>query len=629
MRRSSYILVVSAVCGLLGFTIAVLPPHSVRAQGKTAADWKTANANPQRDAWVRTDFNISRQNMQSMLGWGVVRKVQLDTAAAGQQAGLPAFDLLASARGGYGFKSIGYTVDAAGNAIGIDSDNGIVYWKTKVGDPITGTCSGVLSAGVASITPLTGGAAAAAGRGRAGPANVPADFPGRGKSGSLVGAADEGAPSLKYYGIGAATAAPQGAAPAAGRGGRGATGPGAPGGAGGRGAAAGGTMADLPFKVAIPFPQVVMGAEGGGRGGGAPGVFALSSDGNLHSLSEQMGFDFFMAPTKFLPPNANAFGLVALEGTLPEGAAAAPAPGGGGGGRGGPVAPPILYVATANGCGSNTAGVWAIDLSETGNNVTSWKTNGGSVAGTAGPALGTDGTLYAATADGDYSPSAFSDSLVALQPKTLKLKDYFTPGKSAFVSSPVVFDAGGKDWIAVMNADGKMYLLDSSALGGSDHKTPASASAKFAGIGNELPGALASWQDTDGTRWVLTSISGTVSGSGFQTNGAVSNGAIVALKVVNGALQPGWVSHDISSPLAPIVVNGVVFTAGRGAGGNAVVYALDGSTGKEFLNTPLTGGAPKGSLSEQFATLYVQTADNTLWSLGFPQNKEDYAAVTH
>lgn len=75
----------------------------------------------------------------------------------------------------------------------------------------------------------------------------------------------------------------------------------------------------------------------------------------------------------------------------------------------------------------------------------------------------------------------------------------------------------------------------------------------------------------------------------------------MALKVVNGALQPGWISRDISSPLAPIVVKGLVFT----------------------------GGAPKGSLSEQYATLYVQTADNTLWSLGFPQNKEDYAAVIH
>ena len=87
--------------------------------------------------------------------------------------------------------------------------------------------------------------------------------------------------------------------------------------------------------------------------------------------------------------------------------------------------------------------------------------------------------------------------------------------------------------------------------------------------------------------------------------------------------------NDIASPLPPIVVNGVVFVAGTGPQRNAVLYALDGSTGREFLNTGnAMTAAPKGALSAQFSTIYVQTADNVLWSLGFPQDKEDYGAIS-
>jgi hypothetical protein len=600
----------------------------------------TANATPQRDAWLRSDGQISRQNMQAMKGFGVVRKVQLE-GATGQMA-LPAFDLLANARGGYGFKSIGYITDAAGNAWGIDSDTGLVFWKTRLSPAPAGVCSGASSAGIASVIPLVPAAGGGrGGGGRAGAASLPANFPGRGVSGAMVGNPDEGAPSLKYYGFNAAAPA----APAGGRGGAAGASGGGGGGRGG-GGVTGGTVGALPFPIAIPFPPVTIGGTptGGGRGGvAAPGVFALTSDGNARSLSQQMGYDVYMPPTKFLPPNSSAFGLIALDSTQANSAglaaaaaaaaAAPPAAGGGGGGRGGGGGAPLLYVATSSACGG-TPGVWALDLSTPDKKVTSWKTNGGSVAGTAGPAIGSDGTVYAATADGDYTPVAFSDSVVALEAGTLKLLDYFTPGKSEFVSNPVVLNRNNKDLIAVMNRDGKMYLLDNAALGGPDHKTPLSVSAKFANITNELPGALASWQDTDGTRWVLASVSGALaSTAGFQSNGNVTNGAVVALKVVDQggrpALQPGWVSHDIASPLPPIVVNGVVFVAGTGPQRNAVLYALDGSTGREFLNTGnAMTAAPKGALSAQFSTIYVQTADNVLWSLGFPQDKEDYGAIS-
>jgi hypothetical protein len=357
-----------------------------------------------------------------------------------------------------------------------------------------------------------------------------------------------------------------------------------------------------------------------------------------------MGYDTYMAPTRFLPPNSNAFGLIAIEsgqasaaGIAAAEAAAAAAPpaarggGGGGGGRGG-AGTPILYVATSSGCGGEP-GVWAIDLATQEKTVTSWKTNGGTVAGTAGPAIGTDGTVYAATGDGENNQTAYSNSVVALEAKALKMKDSFTPGKSEFVSSPVVMNFKGKDLIAVANRDGRMYLLDSASLGGADHRTPLAVSSKYANVTTDLPGALSSWQDSDGTRWVLASVSGSLaSTAGFQTNGTVTKGAIVAFKVVDqggkATLQPGWVSRDIASPLPPIVVNGVIFAAGIGPQRNGVLYALDGSTGKELLNTGnAITGVPKGALSAQFGTIYLQTADNMLWSLGFPQDKEDHGAL--
>ena len=644
MRKRFTNLLNLAVClGMIALLTAAFTHRPVRAQGKNAQDWPTANATPQRDAWIRIDFSISPQNMQNMKGFGVLRKVQLEGDS--RQTALPAFHLLSAVRGGYGFKSMGYIADAAGNVLGIDSDTGGIFWKTRVSPAPASACSGVLSAGVANTTALTYSPNAGRGGGfgrRAGPSNLPADYPGRGKSGGMVGDADQGAPSLKYYGVGGATAAPPGATTAR------AT-PGAAPGGGGRGAntVTGGTSEPFPVNLPIPFPNVTIGGTssgaGGGRGGGL-GVLALSSDGNIHSLSQQNGYDTYIGPTKFLPPDSFAFGLVAIPSAQADAAgvaaaeaaaqagAATPAGPGGGGGRGGPVALPILYAATSNACGG-TAGVWALDLATPEKTVTSWKTNGGAVAGTAGPAIGSDGTLYVATADGDYSASAFSDSVVALQAKTLKMTDSFTPGKSAFVSSPVVMNHNGKDLIAAINKDGKMYLLDSASLGGSDHKTPLSVSAQFANIATALPGALASWQDSDNTRWVLASISGPlVSGSGLQAaNGAVTNGAVVAFKIVDQggkpSLQPGWVSRDIASPLPPIVVNGVVFTAGVGPQGKAVLYALDGATGREYLNSEsVLTAAPKGELSEQFGTVYMQTADNTLWSFGFPQDKEDFGS---
>jgi outer membrane protein assembly factor BamB len=120
----------------------------------------------------------------------------------------------------------------------------------------------------------------------------------------------------------------------------------------------------------------------------------------------------------------------------------------------------------------------------------------------------------------------------------------------------------------------------------------------------------------------------------------VTNGAIVAWKVVdqNGAasLESGWVSRDLVSPLTPLVINGVVFAVSSGevrakdskmtaaqrakASVPAVVYALDGASGKELWNSgkTITSFAHGGGLSGGAGQIYLGTHDGTLYSFGFP-----------
>jgi outer membrane protein assembly factor BamB len=156
------------------------------------------------------------------------------------------------------------------------------------------------------------------------------------------------------------------------------------------------------------------------------------------------------------------------------------------------------------------------------------------------------------------------------------------------------------------------------------------------------PGALASWQDVSGTRWILAAASAAqASQLGFQaTNGALTKGAVIAWKVVeaNGelTLQPGWVSRNLIGPLTPTIINGVVFATSSGQfqtsdskltaaqralrSGRAVLYALDGMTGKELWSsgTTMNSWATSGALSAGMSQIYVTTYDGTIYTFGFP-----------
>ena len=357
--------------------------------------------------------------------------------------------------------------------------------------------------------------------------------------------------------------------------------PGAGGGGGGLGGRSGPAKSAVgePDEGSVILRQVAAQAAAqaaasgpGGRGrpagpGLPPGGFSrmpsvvhtLTSDGMLNSLFVSNG-EPSQPPVRFLPPNASALGLIVLDN--------------------------VAYAAASRGCGVEPDAVMAVHL--TSKEATMWKPDSGSIAGSVGPAVGPDGTLYVSTTGGE---------LVALEPKTLKLKTAYK-APQPFTSSPVIFEFKDRVFIAAAAKDGRVHLLDSKAL---------DKPAAISDVANLNSGALASWQDLSGARWIL---------------GAGSN-AVVALKVIdqNGAptLQPGWSSRDIASPVAPIIVNGVVFTTSTGSS-RRVLYALDATSGKDLWNSgkAITGAIRGGGLSVGNSQVYLATDDGTFYAFGFP-----------
>ena len=297
-------------------------------------------------------------------------------------------------------------------------------------------------------------------------------------------------------------------------------------------------------------------------------VYALSSGGMLHALYTSNGHDHD-SPVPFLPANANAKGLIVVDN--------------------------VAYVATSNGCGGAPDGVWALDLQT--KKVSHWRSTGGSVAGLLGPAIGPDGVVYAATEQG---------SIVALEAKSLKPLAS-SPG-GGFRSSPLVLDYKGKDYIAAAAADGSLHLYAAADLGAPAAKTEAFSDNEFS------PGAAATWRGADGAHWILI------------PSAADGKGSVTAWKIVDRggkpALEKGWESARMDTPLPPIVVNGVVFAVAGGRPGStpAKLYALDGATGETLWDSgaAVTAAASGYALSAGPAHVYLTTADSALYAFGIP-----------
>ncbi|HXB71327.1 MAG TPA: PQQ-binding-like beta-propeller repeat protein [Candidatus Acidoferrales bacterium] len=410
---------------------------------------------------------------------------------------------------------------------------------------------------------------------------------------------------------------------------------------GGRGAAGRGGPPPPPAPVPLPADSLAARGGRGGFGGSRP-IFVLSSDGRLHWINTANGDDSG-TPVKWVPPNARVGNLN--------------------------LADNIIYTTTNQGCGGVPNAVWSIDLNGAEGVVKSWASNGGGFWGVGGVALGADNTVYAQTGDGPFDPSSnkWSNTVVALNPKNLTLKSYFTPpnlppdpprnagantaparnvGMNS--TSPLVFTYKGREMIVSAAKDGRLYLLDAPEPGGSDHHTfvsrtaPVGADAGLADRG--IWGGLSTWEDTDGTRWILAPVWGPVSADlkAALSNGAAPNGSIVAFKVEEQsgkpALTPAWVSRDMSSPEPPAVANGVVFALSAGehtrqvkegwggytaderpkAGTHATLYALDAATGNLLYSSKDSITAPAALTGITFANgrVFFGTTDGTFYAFG-------------
>jgi hypothetical protein len=324
-------------------------------------------------------------------------------------------------------------------------------------------------------------------------------------------------------------------------------------------------------------------------------------------MNPQIGTDQ-IPPVGFLPANANVVGSVLVDN--------------------------VLYAATTGKCGGAANGIWAVDLASDAKAVMSFDSKGAAIVGTTAPTFGTDGTIYIATGSGD---SPVANAIVSLDGKTLAQKNWFSAGGSPFTSNPIVFQHKGKDLVVAANQDGRLYILDAASPGGADHSTPLYRSSPFTGQTAGVTG-LSTWLDADGTRWVAATTNGAARADTkfAMSNGTVSKGALAAFTVVeqNGAptLQPQWISRDLVSPVTPAVVNGVVFALASGEAGGAaaakrstpaVLYALDGSTGKELwtsgntISSFVQGVGPSAGDSQ----VYVVTYDGNLYTFGMPAER--------
>jgi outer membrane protein assembly factor BamB len=365
-------------------------------------------------------------------------------------------------------------------------------------------------------------------------------------------------------------------------------------------------------------------------------VYAISWDGRLRQLDAATGED--LAPAEpFLPPNGKPYALNLVNN--------------------------VLYTTTAQGCGGNPNQFYAYDLAT--KKVGSFNPGSGGLWPRLGPSIGKDGTVYAGSGDGDYYPEQqiYGQAIIGVKQnpssKALELKDWYAPSNAFWlrkrdldmnVTGPV-FEYKGKEYTVQSSKECRVWLLDTSALGGEDHRTPVyrtplvcNEEVQFASAG--IWGALSTWEDTDGTRWVLMPFWGPVH-SKFKPpieHGEVAQGAIAAFKVEEklGKVQltPAWLSRNMVQGEPAIVANGLVFGYGSGEdttqatadlglpyntavnrvanSSHATLYVLDARTGEELWSSGdlITSFNHFSSLSVANGRVYIGTYDGKLYCFG-------------
>jgi hypothetical protein len=364
-------------------------------------------------------------------------------------------------------------------------------------------------------------------------------------------------------------------------------------------------------------------------------LYALAGDGQLHFLNVADGQDL-RPPVKFSFANAKAYALNLWNG--------------------------IIFTTTSQSCNGNPNQVWAMKVDEATPRLMTYNPGSGGMWGRQGAAVDSSGVAWAPSGDGTYDPEnyMFGNGLVGakVEGDQLLLEDWFEPYNWSWMQkrdldmqvTPAIFQLGGKELLGIASKACRVYLLDAKAAGGEMHQTPLTETpimcneeVNFASAG--IWGSLATWEDSKGTRWLLTPFWGPVHPK-FQipvSYGDVKNGAIVAMKVEGSGdsfkLIPTWMSRDMNRAEPPLIANGVVYAFGSGENTeqayrerglydysperiknstHAVLYALDAETGKELYSSgnEITSFVHFGNLAVANGRVYLGTYDSTIYCFG-------------
>lgn len=361
-------------------------------------------------------------------------------------------------------------------------------------------------------------------------------------------------------------------------------------------------------------------------------VYVLANDGYLHELDLATGEEK-NPPIQMLPAAyGKAYGLNLVNN--------------------------VVYTVTGQSCHGVPNELYGVDLAT--RKVFASSPPQGGIFGTAGPAAGADGTIYFETGDGVYDLAAgkLSTTVEAYTSAndTLTLKDYYTPSNHEWLTkrdldmntTPVVFPYKGRDLLVGSGKEGRYFLMDSQSLGGPNHQTPLYRSGLVSNTNVNFQtegtwGSFASWEDHDGTRWVLAPIGGPV-GVPFPTSyGPTPNGGVIAMKLTDAGgkmeLTPAWVSRDMMTAEPPVVANGIVFVLAAGEftlqandteGGlysseqrvknsiPAKLYALDATTGKELYSSgdQITSFLHQAGIAVANGRVVFGTFDGTIYCFG-------------
>jgi outer membrane protein assembly factor BamB len=381
----------------------------------------------------------------------------------------------------------------------------------------------------------------------------------------------------------------------------------------------------------------------------APGqytVYALSWDGKLHQINLADG-ENIAPPEKFIPGNGKPYALNYKDG--------------------------VIYTATAQGCGGLTNAFYAFDLAS--RRATTFIPAGGGLWGRRGASIDPEGRAYLGTGDATFDPATrrLGNGIVSVRldgDKQLQLVDYFGAPNANWLwrrdldvnVTPVAIDYRGRKFLVGTSKECRLWLLDRDNLGGEDHRTSlysspliCADSQAFDNVG--VWGALSAWQDPQGTQWVLMPFWGPVSRQ-FKApveHSRPKGGGVAAFKLEEVAgkwqLTPAWLSRDMDMGEEVVIANGVVFAYSSGVDGTqtvqdaawnepggpryggglssgsdrripnsrkAMLYALDGQTGRELWNsgTTIESWNHFSGISVANGRAYIGTWDGMLYAFG-------------